>query len=56
MIGRYSEQIRYVFQNKFAHDFLMDGQNNGGPYWFQKLPISSSWFWSFGFGSGNTLW
>ena len=52
MIGRNSEQIRHVFQNRFAHDFLMGGKS----YWFQKLPIAPSWYWSFGFGSGNTLW
>jgi hypothetical protein len=55
-IGGNSEQIRHVFQNKFAHDFLMNGQTKGGPYWFKKLPIPASWFWSFGSGSGNTLW
>ena len=51
-IGRNSEQIRHVFQNRFAHDLLMGGES----YWFKKLPISPSWYWSFGFGSGNTLW
>ena len=50
--GRNSEQIRHVFQNRFAHDFLVGGQSK----WFLPLPIAPSWFWSFGTGSGNTLW
>jgi hypothetical protein len=41
-IGRNSEQIRHIFQNKFAHNFLMKGQTKEGPYWFRKLPIPAS--------------
>jgi RHS repeat-associated protein len=51
-IGRNSEQIRHVFQNRFAHDMLTGGKS----YWFMKLPISPSWYWSIGSGHGNTLW
>jgi hypothetical protein len=51
-IGRNSEKIREVFQNRFAHDILTGGDAK----WFQVLPISSSWYWSFGTGAGGTLW
>ena len=51
-IGRNSEQIRHVFQNRFAHDFM----TGGASAWFIKLPILPSWYWSLGTGSGNTLW
>jgi hypothetical protein len=51
-IGRNSEQIRHVFQNKFAHDFLMGGKSK----WFRVLDIKPRWHWQFGSGSGNTLW
>jgi hypothetical protein len=50
--GRNSEAIRHVFQNQFAHDILMRGESK----WFLPLDIPPSWFFSFGFGSGNTLW
>ena len=50
-IGRNSEQIRKVFQNRFAHDFLTGGDAK----WFQVLPIPPSWFFYFGTG-GSTLW
>jgi hypothetical protein len=51
-IGRNSEKIREVFQNRFAHDILTGGDAK----WFRVLPISSSGFWSFGTGTGGTLW
>jgi hypothetical protein len=51
-IGRNSEKIRETFQNRFAHDML----TGGSAKWFRVLPISSSWFWSFGIGTGGTLW
>jgi hypothetical protein len=50
--GRNSEAIRHAFQNRFAHDTLMKGES----YWFLPLDIPPSWFFYFGFGSGNTLW
>jgi hypothetical protein len=50
--GRNSEQIRHVFQNQFAHDFLTGGKSK----WFEVLPISPSLYWSFGTGTGGTLW
>ena len=50
-IGRNSEQIRKVFQNQFAHDFLMGGKAK----WFQVLPIPPTWFFYFGTG-GSSLW
>lgn len=55
-VGRNSEQIRKVFQNQFAHDMLT--KKNGIPEakWFRVLDIRPRWFWSLGFGSGNTLW
>ena len=51
-IGRNSEGIRHVFQNRFAHDLLTGGKS----LWFMQLPISPSWYWSFGTGRGNSLW
>jgi hypothetical protein len=56
-IGRNSENIRHIFQNRFAHDFLMNGQKKEyGPFWFQQLDIDPSWYFYFGTGNGNTLW
>ena len=51
-IGRNSEQIRLIFQNKLAHDIL----NGGKAKWFEVLDIDPSWFFYFGTGSGGTLW
>jgi RHS repeat-associated protein len=53
-IGRNSEQIRKVFQNRFAHDFLTGGKAR----WFRvmKEEFPASWYWSFGTGTGGTLW
>ncbi|MFV0419287.1 MAG: RHS repeat-associated core domain-containing protein [Dysgonomonas sp.] len=48
-IGRNSEAIRNTFQNNLIH------KNIGSPL-FRVLDIASSWYWYFGFGSGNTLW
>ena len=42
----------YVFQNQFAHGFLMGGSSK----WFLPLDIAPSWFFNFGVGTGNTLW
>ena len=50
--GKNSEGIRKVFQNQFAHDILTGGKS----LWFEVLPIPASWYWSFGFGTGDTLW
>ena len=50
--GRNSEQIRHIFQNRFAHDML----TGGSAKWFEVLNIPPSWYFYFGFGSGNTLW
>jgi hypothetical protein len=50
--GGNSEKIREVFQNRFAHDILTGGKAK----WFQVLPIASSLYWSFGTGTGGTLW
>ena len=51
-IGRNSEGIRHVLQNKVAHSWLTGGQS----YWFEVLPLQSKWYWEFDFGSGGTLW
>jgi hypothetical protein len=51
-IGGNSEQVRKVFQNQFAHDFLMGGNS----YWFEVLNINSRYYWYFGSSSGNSLW
>jgi hypothetical protein len=50
--GRNSEQIRCVFQNRFAHDMLTGGKAK----WFEVLDIDPSWYFYLGFGSGDTLW
>jgi hypothetical protein len=52
MINMKLKQIRKVFQNQFAHDFLMKGESK----WFRVLDTKPSWYWYFGTGSGNTLW
>jgi len=51
-VGRNSEQIRHVFQNRFAHDMLTGGDAK----WFRVLDIKPRWYWYFGTGTGNTLW
>jgi len=50
-IGRNSEGIRNTFQNELIHKNL----NPPSPL-FQVLDIAPSWYWYFGFSSGNTLW
>jgi RHS repeat-associated protein len=51
-IGGNSEQVRRVFQNRFAHDFLMGGKS----YWFEVLKLPPRFYWFFGSGNGSTLW
>lgn len=51
-IGGNSEQIRNCFQNKFAHDFLCQGDS---PY-FKVLDRPSQTYFYFGTGTGSTLW
>ncbi|MFW5872356.1 MAG: FG-GAP-like repeat-containing protein [bacterium] len=51
-IGRNSEKNRNIFQNKFAHDFMMGGES---PY-FLVLDRKPMWYFYFGTGTGNTLW
>jgi RHS repeat-associated protein len=51
-IGANSEQIRNIFQNKFAHDFLCRGNS---PY-FKVLDRPSHAYFYFGTETGNTLW
>ena len=51
-IGGNSEQIRNTFQNKFAHDFLCQGDS---PY-FKVLDRPAQTYFYFGSGTGNTLW
>ena len=50
-VGRNSEQIRHVFQNRFAHDFMTGGKT----YWFNVLDLKPRWYWGVGSG-GGTLW
>ena len=60
-IGRNSEINRHIFQNQFAHDFMMGGES---PYFrrLDELPTDdpyytpNKWYFYFGSGSGNTLW
>lgn len=51
-IGRNSEIIRNIAQNKIAHDILMGGDS---PY-FKVLPIAPSNYFSFGSKNPYTLW
>ena len=51
-IGWNSEDIRHVFQNKFAHDCL----TNGRARWFLPLDIRPTGYFYYGTGTGNTLW
>lgn len=51
-IGRNSEQIRNLFQNRFAHDFLCKGDS---PY-FKVLDRPAQNYFYFGSGTGNSLW
>lgn len=51
-IGANSEQIRNIFQNKFAHDFLCKGDS---PY-FKVLDRPKQGYFYFGTETGNTLW
>lgn len=51
-IGRNSEQIRNLFQNRFAHDFLCKGDS---PY-FKVLDRPAQNYFYFGTGTGNSLW
>ena len=50
--GRNSEGIRHIFQNKFAHDFMTNGESK----WFQVLSLKPKKFWGFGYSGGGTLW
>jgi RHS repeat-associated protein len=50
--GRNSEEIRKVFQNQFAHDFLTGGKS----LWFEVLNLKPKWYWGFGYNGGSTLW
>ena len=51
-VGRDSEKIRNVVQNKFAHDLLMGGKS---PY-FKVLDIKPKWYFQFNTGTGDTNW
>ena len=51
-LGGNSEEIRDVFQNHFAHDFLCKGDS---PY-FKVLDRAPQVYFYFGTGTGNTLW
>ena len=50
--GVNSEQVRHVFQNRFAHDFLCKGDS---PY-FKVLNRPRQWYFYFGTGTGGNLW
>ena len=50
--GVNSEQVRHVFQNRFAHDFLCRGDS---PY-FKVLNRPRQWYFYFGTGTGGNLW
>ena len=51
-VGANNEQIRNVFQNQFAHDFLCKGDS---PY-FKVLDRQGQFYFHFGSRTGNTLW
>jgi len=50
--GKSSENTRKIFQNQFAHDFLM----GGGSKWFEVLSLKPKWYWGFGYSGGSTLY
>ncbi|MDR2909922.1 MAG: hypothetical protein LBV47_00940, partial [Bacteroidales bacterium] len=50
--GRNSENVRHVFQNRFAHDFMTGGETK----WFRVLDLKPRWWWQFGYSGGGTLW
>jgi Bacterial toxin 23 len=56
-IGRNSEQIRNVIQNKFAHGFLK-GKLMGKPTPYFEIDPSRKpkWYWGYDNGSGDTLY
>jgi hypothetical protein len=49
---RNSENVRHVFQNRFAHDFMTGGETK----WFRVLDLQPRWWWGFGYSGGGTLW
>lgn len=51
-VGANSEQIRNIFQNRFAHDFLCRGDS---PY-FKVLDRPGHAYFYFGTETGNSLW
>jgi hypothetical protein len=51
-IGRNTEGIRHLFQNRFAHDYLTGGDSK----WFEVLDRRRKWYFYFGGGTGGTLW
>ena len=51
-IGQNGEKIRNLFQNRFAHDFLCQGDS---PY-FKVLDRVGQAYFYFGTGTGNSLW
>jgi len=51
-LGRNSEGIRQVFQNQFAHTFLLGGKS----LWFEVLNLKPKWYWQFGYSGGGTLY
>ena len=51
-VGANSEQIRHLFQNRFAHDFLCKKES---PY-FKVLDRPGKAYFYFGTETGNTLW
>lgn len=51
-IGQNGEKIRNCFQNRFAHDFLCQGDS---PYFKMLDRVGQAYFY-FGTGTGNSLW
>jgi len=45
-VGGNSEDIRHVFQNRFAHDFMTGGNTK----WFEVLSLKPRWRWWWMFG------
>ncbi|MBR4392384.1 MAG: VCBS repeat-containing protein [Bacteroidales bacterium] len=51
-MGANTEELRNIFQNRFAHDFLCQGDS---PY-FRVLDRPAQTYFYFGSGTGNSLW
>jgi len=55
-LGRDTENIRHIFQNKLAHDGFNGGYRGSEYPWILKTHRSNRWYFQFGSGNGNSLY